>query len=228
MPLKLVLMSDTHGYHRKVDVPLGDVLIHCGDFTAHGREADAQDFNDWMGTLPHPYKLVVAGNHDWVMTRFKQDQFNHFESVFSRTRQAALTSNYTYLCDSGIIIEGVKFWGSPVTPQFCDWAFMLDGENNRKHHWKSIPPDTNVLVTHGPSRGVLDANIRGELCGDEQLRLRCAELPLLGLHCFGHIHERGRKEERVGHYSAVNCAILDERYAIKNQPVEINEGHWSS
>ncbi len=23
-----------------------------------------QDFNEWLGTLPHPHKLVIAGNHD--------------------------------------------------------------------------------------------------------------------------------------------------------------------
>ena len=228
MSLVIVCLSDTHGFHRKVDVPSeGDVLIHCGDFTSHGREADVRDFNDWMGTLPQKYKLCIAGNHDWAMTRFRHDQFNHYSSVFSRNRQAELTSNFTYLCDSGITIEGVKFWGSPVTPQFCDWAFMLDGDSNRAHHWKRIPADTNVLITHGPARGVLDANVRGELCGDEQLGDRVRSLNKLTLHCFGHVHEFGSHTQEIRdkdgiQYSAINCSILDERYNIKNKPQIIN------
>lgn len=23
-----------------------------------------EDINDWLGTLPHPHKIVIAGNHD--------------------------------------------------------------------------------------------------------------------------------------------------------------------
>ena len=231
MSLKLVLLSDTHGFHRKVKIPPGDVLIHCGDFTSHGREADVRDFNEWVGTVPCPVRLCIAGNHDWAMTRFKHDQFNHYGSVFSRDRQAELTSNFTYLCDSGITIEGIKFWGSPVTPQFCDWAFMLDGDSNRAHHWKRIPDDTNVLITHGPARGILDANVRGELCGDEQLRQRAGQLAGLKLHCSGHIHESYNSKDVVNiadyahsgnSYYAVNCSILDEHYSIKNKPVVID------
>ena len=30
--MKLVLLSDTHGMHAEVKVPLGDVLVHAGDF----------------------------------------------------------------------------------------------------------------------------------------------------------------------------------------------------
>jgi len=62
--ITVVLLSDTHGRHRDVDVPDGDLLIHAGDFTFFGNRDDAVDFNDWLGGLPHPHKVVVAGNHD--------------------------------------------------------------------------------------------------------------------------------------------------------------------
>ena len=231
---RICLMSDTHGYHRKVEVPNCDILIHCGDFTAHGREADARDFNDWMGTLPCKHRISISGNHDWVMTRFKQDQFNHFDSVFSRARQAELTSNYTYLCDSGVTINGINFWGSPVTPQFCDWAFMIEGETNLAHHWKKIPNGTNVLITHGPARGILDRNVRGEECGDEQLRERVKHLDALYLHVCGHLHENfgGREVDTCrgegtpdwwqNRYYATNVSILDEHYNLKNAPIVVD------
>ena len=54
-PLRLVLISDTHGCHRKITIPPGDVLIHAGDFTKYGRLEDATDFNAWCVELPARY-----------------------------------------------------------------------------------------------------------------------------------------------------------------------------
>ena len=69
-PCVIVCVSDTHGMHRTLNVPEGDVLLHAGDFTRFGNQADAVDFNEWLGTLSHPHKVVVLGNHEanapWV------------------------------------------------------------------------------------------------------------------------------------------------------------------
>ena len=62
--VRVVCISDTHGAHRSVSVPDGDVLIHAGDFTRYGRESDASDFDAWLATLPHRHKVVVHGNHE--------------------------------------------------------------------------------------------------------------------------------------------------------------------
>merc|ERR1711977_505540 len=62
--VQFVLISDTHGHHRKLSLPPGDVLIHAGDFTAYGKAADAEDFNAWLGEQPHKHKFVVLGNHE--------------------------------------------------------------------------------------------------------------------------------------------------------------------
>src|SRR5271163_2230797 len=62
---RVVCISDTHGLHRKVVVPEGDLLIHAGDFMRTGTSLEEiADFNDWLGEQPHPHKIVVAGNHD--------------------------------------------------------------------------------------------------------------------------------------------------------------------
>ncbi len=63
--MRIVCISGTHGFHRKLDVPEADVLIHAGDFSSlGGKVEDIDDFNDWLASLPHKYKVVVAGNHD--------------------------------------------------------------------------------------------------------------------------------------------------------------------
>lgn len=219
--MKVVLISDTHRLHNKVEVPDGDLLIHCGDFTQQGHEREAIEFNDWMGKLPHKNKVVIAGNHDWCMTRFSFGKFNRFNSVFSRERIAEITSNYTYLCNSGVKILGLNIWGSPVTPQFGDWAFMVEGEGQLTHQWKAIPDSTNILVTHGPERGIRDKSFRGDLCGCSALRERISRLPNLRLHTYGHIHEGAGVTEATpeNNYISANASIVNELYAVVNKPI---------
>ncbi|GAB5365330.1 hypothetical protein AAMO2058_001048500 [Amorphochlora amoebiformis] len=62
--VRIVCISDTHGRHRDVKVPDGDILIHAGDFTHFGKKRDLDNFNDWLGTLPHKVRIVVNGNHE--------------------------------------------------------------------------------------------------------------------------------------------------------------------
>jgi hypothetical protein len=58
--LKIICLSDTHELHRDVDVPDGDLLIHAGDITFFSRRPSVlTDFNDWLGELPHLYKVVI-------------------------------------------------------------------------------------------------------------------------------------------------------------------------
>lgn len=97
--MKLVCISDTHSMHWRIpEVPAGDVLIHAGDSLGQGTLENIEDFNDWLGTLPHRYKIVVAGNHDSAF----QDEPEQARRVLS---------NAIYLEDNGVEIDGVRFWG---------------------------------------------------------------------------------------------------------------------
>ena len=59
--LRLVCVSDTHGRHRNVNVPPGDILIHAGDFTHFGKEKDVVDFNEWLGEQDFKHRIVING-----------------------------------------------------------------------------------------------------------------------------------------------------------------------
>jgi 3',5'-cyclic AMP phosphodiesterase CpdA len=65
MPVRIVVISDTHGMHELLDIPSGDILIHAGDLTRRGFQSEVVVFNKFLGQLPHPTKIVVAGNHDF-------------------------------------------------------------------------------------------------------------------------------------------------------------------
>ena len=207
--MKLVCISDTHGDHERVVLPAGDVLVHAGDVTAHGTELDLLRFLDWFGRRDFAHRLFVAGNHDLYAEA-------HPERVHRLAREAGVT----WLNDSGIDIDGVAFWGSPITPRFHDWAFMREPGADIERHWALIPPDTDVLVTHGPPAGILDEVRREdgllEHTGCPSLRRRIEETRV-PLHLFGHIHE-GHGRHESGGTTYLNISTMDSGYRIANAP----------
>ena len=173
--LTVVCVSDTHGRHERVPIPDGDILVHAGDLTYDGGLDDVERFDDWLAGLPHRYKVVVCGNHDWCFQRAPAE-------ARRRLRHAV------YLQDEAVVVEGLRFYGSPWQPWFLDWAFNLPRGPALAAKWALIPDDTDVLVTHGPPAGVLDLTKRGERvgCADLIERVRVVRPKL---HVFGHIHE---------------------------------------
>ena len=115
MKKTIVAISDTHGQHRSLDIPDGDILIHAGDLTNGGEIDQVEDFNNFLGTLPHQDKVVIAGNHDFCFERQPK-------------RSEALLTNCIYLKDREATVQGIRFYGSPWQPWFYDWAFTWSGD----------------------------------------------------------------------------------------------------
>ena len=59
--LRLICISDTHNDDCRSHVPDGDILLHAGDMTDFGTLEEFQAAVDWIISLPHPVKVVVAG-----------------------------------------------------------------------------------------------------------------------------------------------------------------------
>lgn len=175
MSIRIVAISDTHGLHRHLQVPPGDILVHAGDMTGRGQLDQVADFNEWLGGLPHRHKVVIAGNHDFC---FEQQPLE----------SAALLTNCIYLFDKAITLDGLCFYGSPWQPWFYDWAFNLARGSKLRAKWDLIPAGTDVLITHGPPLGHGDVTSRGEPVGCADLRAVVRE-KRPKYHIFGHIHE---------------------------------------
>lgn len=200
------MISDTHTLHNRLDIPDGDVLIHAGDMTNHGSLNDVDDFNRFLGTLPHRHKLVIAGNHDFCFQKVPDKAVTHL-------------TNATYLQDSSVIIEGVHFYGSPWQPWFYDWAFQLHRGADIRAKWELIPPQTDVLITHGPPKGYGDLTVRGDYAGCQDL-LDIIEQIHPQINVFGHIHE-GYGISQNEYTTFVNASSLNLNYRIANAPVEM-------
>lgn len=205
--MRLVLISDTHRRHARVTLPDGDVLIHAGDATSMGTEGEIADFDAWLGRQPHPRKIVIAGNHDWLFER---------DTKLARS----LITHATYLEDEGVEIDGLRFWGSPWQPRFMNWAFNLDRGAPLRAKWERIPAAIDVLVTHGPPHGTLDRTWGGQHVGCEELAAAVARVRPR-LHVFGHIHESHGRHESGG-TTYVNASTCDARDKPVNPPVVVD------
>lgn len=201
--MRLVLLSDIHSQYDNVKVPNGDVLIHAGDIAGRSSERDLIVLNQWLGSLPHKYKIVSPGNHDTICEK-------------NPSLSKSIITNANLLIHEEIEIEGKRFFCSPYTPAFFNWHFMYDRANGQ-NVWSQIPEGIDVLVTHGPPHGILDLTTQGVYAGCFDLRARVERIKPK-VHVFGHIHE-GYGTFRTPDTTFINASTCDVSYRPINSPI---------
>ncbi|HMT01706.1 MAG TPA: metallophosphatase domain-containing protein [Burkholderiales bacterium] len=178
---KIWVISDTHTKHSELRIPDVDIVIHAGDMTNQKgplNNNEAFSFIKWFDNLSINKKVLIAGNHD--------STFFNKEIIFPKY----------YLEDKLIKYKKWLIYGTPYTPKFYNWYFMLTKE--QEITWaKNIPP-CDILVTHGPPKFILDSVYREdydlyEHCGSVELYNRVNKLKPK-LHIVGHIHSSYNKK----------------------------------
>jgi predicted phosphodiesterase len=207
MSVRLVLLSDTHRFHDRIEVPAGDVLVHAGDFCSRGSAEEARAFAAFFRAQPHPHKVVIAGNHDVCIEKCPE-------------LATELFAGATYLFESAATVAGLRFWGAPWQPWFLDWAFNLPRGEALRAKWALIPAGVDVLLTHGPPSGILDRTFSGDGAGCEELRRAVARVRPR-VHAFGHIHE-GYGSERHDGTLFVNASSCTVGYEPTNRAVVVD------
>lgn len=179
-PIAVVCISDTHDL-TPLDLPDGDLLIHAGDLTNAGTADDIQRQVDWLHSLPHRHKVVIAGNHDsWfdVRSRSTHDKKERRKVDF-KSLHYLQNGSVTLQFDQG---RTLNVYGAADLPA-CggdDFAFQYPPE---KQPWAGrIPIDTDIVVTHTPPQYHRDLGLGcpGLLAEIWRVRPR--------LHVFGHVH----------------------------------------
>jgi Icc-related predicted phosphoesterase len=202
------LISDTHSFHRQIQLESVDILFVAGDFSLRRTEEELIDFLSWMREQHEGSIVLVSGNHDryyWKNT----------------PRFLALMNEYDicYLENSSVDLLGLKIWGSPITAPALTGLkrrFEMD-ESSRNEIWTTIPPDVDVVITHCPPFGILDSS-EGFSLGCKSLLDRIFEIKPK-YHLFGHIHQ---SYGRVALASTIFCngALCgDVTYGIVNNAV---------
>lgn len=243
MKMRITHISDTHNKHKQLNgkLPGGDLLIHSGDLTSIGRESEVEAFIKWFNGIDnYTNKVFIAGNHDLtfeseILLKNKSEYFdrkpyknpnpsNGKPRWLELILQSDLNPNVFYLENSFVEIDGIKIWGSPVTPTYgIGWAFNADRGHDINEVWNSIPDDTDIVITHGPIYGYCDrsANTNENVgCADLLYRLREVKPHL---HFSGHIHEAyGWKEMSLlssHNLKAFNGCTCNLRYEALNVPI---------
>lgn len=204
---RIVIVSDTHERHECIgEMPSGDIFIHAGDIMMTSRMVSKyegaqklRDFNEWLGRINCAQKIVVAGNHDKVI-----------ESLGSEEAQVIL-SNATYLENASVTIDGVKFWGSPLSRGHSgNKAFQSETFRKMAHVAADSCGDVDIVITHGPAMDLID-------------------LLNPSLHIWGHAHYyhgiRPRDDLLWGDRlkcTSVNASIMDGKYNPSQFPVIVD------
>ncbi|THU83279.1 Metallo-dependent phosphatase [Dendrothele bispora CBS 962.96] len=197
---RFVCISDTHSH--AFPVPDGDVLLHSGDLTNTGTVKDFEKTMDWICSLKHGLKIIIAGNHDltlhtgwydnnWSRWHKKPKPLEPIMQLLTGPR--AKGANVVYLQDAQYQFqakEGGRTWsvyGSPWSPEFWNWAFNYNPGEEAENIVSKFPK-TDILLTHGPPHRVFDITTGQDYPGCQSL---ASNLPKLRprIHLFGHIHE---------------------------------------
>ena len=245
MKMRITHISDTHNKHNQLNgkLPGGDLLIHSGDISSIGRESEVERFIKWFNGIDnYTNKIFIAGNHDLsfdseILFRNKSEyfdrvQYDGFASVgkpqwLDILLNSELNQNVFYLEDSFIELDGIKIWGSPISPSFgYGWAFNKDRGNDIAQCWNEIPMDTDIVITHTPIYGYNDrASNTNQNVGCSDLYHRLKEVKP-HLHFCGHIHEAyGHKTMGLTKWHDLhtfNGCSCNLRYEAENNPISFN------
>ena len=177
-------VSDSHGFHRLLTIPENiDIVIFSGDCSnprdPYTNEPQVRDFIHWFKSLPIKHKIFVAGNHDSSIEKglITKSDFSNY--------------NIHYLENDYITIDNIKIFGSPITPSYGEWSFMK-ARHKLDKLWSQIDNDTDVVIVHGPPKGILDLSYspigKLEFCGCKSLKNHMLNRVKPQLCLFGHIH----------------------------------------
>lgn len=217
--MKIWFISDTHCEHQNLEVPDVDAVIHCGDESNHGNawmnEPEARRFFDWYSELKIPAKIFVPGNHSTAIE----------QGLIRSTDYPEVT----FLIHESMQWNGMRIFGSPYTPEFFNWAYMK-ARSQLDIVWQSIPDDIDILITHGPPKGIMDVTAdmyTGEPVhvGSKSLMRHVEHRIRPRIHAFGHIHD----EPAIHNYGTlfhgatqfINCACCHLTRGLVNQGVVV-------
>lgn len=221
LTMKVTFLSDTHRSHNNITLPGGNILVYAGDCMGAGYyQNELTSFIDWFAEQNYTHKVCIAGNHDrWC------------ETNDSETKKLFEEKGIIYLKDNIVQIEGLKIYGTPYQPYFCNWAFNVKKFEKLKEIYKMIPEGLDILITHCPPYGILDKSHLPRLyygytgeepLGSVELKEVLEEMEKKPKVCvFGHIHgDGGKMEERDG-VKYINASVCDENYETTNKIISI-------
>jgi Icc-related predicted phosphoesterase len=203
--VKIAAVSDLHGNYPVMpelhDQNI-DLLLVCGDITGNKIHQDKHlnQFIQWVKNINPKMCLFTQGNHDYF--RYEDQK------------------NIKQLIDQSYDFEGLIVYGTPWTPEFCGWNWMKE-DKYLDRYFDNINNYTNILMSHGPMRGVCDSIYGiGESLGSRSLR-NAVNQRSIDYVFSGHIHSANHNWELFNNTKCCCVSLLNEQYQIAYKPREI-------
>ena len=239
--MKFAVTSDLHGSPLQ-EKDMGvlhdvDTLLIAGDvFEMNRKIKKMTNFFDRIQS-EHGVKNIIMtpGNHDHNIFEAHLEEHPDDEGEARRypyipriyPKEMLEDHNVRILIDEMVELDGIKIYGSPWSPNFCNWAFMKS-ENDLVETYKSIPHDVDILLSHTPPK-VYDCPIdqidwpgwEPEKVGSCALGEAIKEIGPKYLFC-GHIHSGSHEEFDINGTKCFNVSYLGEDYE-PHYPVKIFE-----
>ncbi|ERF74038.1 hypothetical protein EPUS_03853 [Endocarpon pusillum Z07020] len=206
---RLLIISDTHGMDfSPADKPLqqADVAIHCGDLTDGSKLEEFRTAVQLLKDINAPFKLAIAGNHDFTMDIPTYEKkvveavppvdpelvvkeygaVGEARRLFEEAKHAGIAflneGTHYFTLENGALLT---VYASPYTPALGTWGFQYHPERG---HDFSVGRGVDIVITHGPPKGIMDYTYGRERAGCPYLFAAVARARPR-VHCFGHIHE---------------------------------------
>ena len=243
--MRIAVSSDWHGsLPSKTDrmkISECDLLLLAGDIFSH-RTHYTYGVLDPVGKFLRELTdneipvIMTPGNHDFSIYNAWLDQNpKSAEWILQHTVPRMSTGGeklgvdflkeflgITVLIDSHVEVNGLKIYGTPWTPEFYRWAFMLE-EDDLHEVYDQIPTGLDILLSHGPPRfGLIDCVLQNP----EEPPRTCGSICLTNCilnkrpkHVFcGHIHSGSHQQTEIGQSKCRNVSLLDEDYKVEYSP----------
>ncbi|CAI7644869.1 unnamed protein product [Penicillium bialowiezense] len=204
---RFLVLSDTHGLDTTPEIvsrQYADVALHCGDLTTESKIGEFKASIRLLQAVNAPLKLVIAGNHDFTMdmpifqkkvaeagplepelVRRTYGCHGEARKLFNDQRNTGIIfldeGSHSFRLNNG---ARLNVYASPFTPSLGDWGFQYHPDDGHNFHIANA----DLVMTHGPPKGILDYTNSGDRAGCSHLFEAIAQARPL-MHCFGHIHE---------------------------------------
>lgn len=244
--MKVLAISDTHGYLPSPPSGEFDVFIHAGDIapdisllgnveSAHinfsaSQEAIsdkqlewyANEMVPWFDSINAKHKILIPGNHDLATERF----LYRFEQIITAAGVDMLLGSALQLNTSS---GSLSVYGFPWIVPVGKWAWMATADT-RKQLLDQMPDgDLDIIVTHAPPYGVCDEVRNGYHIGVPEMDKEFFAARNVGMVICGHCHEQGGVSQAAYGTNVHNVAYVRDTWQTANftQFERNQEGKWN-
>jgi len=189
-----------------------DFVTISGDILEKGSDYNLTIFKIILNAFKNCKIVFISGNHD----------YHQYSNLI---KMAGLQDQVIYLENEVKVIDGLKFYGSPLSTPFYDWNYMKPDEQIKQILDCTMEHGIDIALFHQPPFGhgdiVTQRFVTGEHLGSHAI-LKAIDTFMPRYAFYGHLHTGDHTLQNINEVTqGQNVACLDEYYAGDIQHLQI-------